>query len=701
MHRHSLDGCRVTPISNYVKAIGVFGVLHREDPKTTACWKNDGFVIKTGLDREGLLQYMLERYDPSPIMNPWSYNTHKKTVKLLKELTSKDRSRYAMYGSALTGMDMVLSKFKMSLGVEKVEKKIVDENKGALLKMCRNYMPDEFIPWLDAVCVIGEKYDFSPILGTGGNDGHYDMAENFAKSIVDALEGDHESSRRLLEASLFGSPTELRKNTNPGHNTEGGGGPNFDHTGKGNTKSMSNPWDNILMMEGMLLFAGNTSRQLSSSTNKAMFPFTAGTSNIGYDTPSMADTGEGKPPESKGEVWVPVWENFAPYPEIRHMFNEGRIQMGKRQARSGTEFARAIMTFGSQRGVSAFQRFCILKRKGKAYLTVSANKIRVEDKPTANLLEDIDGWYDRIDRKIKKMKTPPESLLQLKQKLDGAIMEFCSSKDQRLAGVLVHIGRLERYVSTRKDYQALPYLSRDWLEGAYDGSAEFRLAAAMASIRSEKIGDIRCNLESVTLERGQHKHAQDSTGFVWNEDAGLLRNVAKVIQRRSVDGHVRSAGSLQIEGIIDARIPDVMEFLYGNLDMQKISDLVLPLSMVRIDRGMRRPWGDYRADEEHVVQLPEAYRVIKLIYPPRKEECIPYDTTVLSLLHAGRTGEAFSRATAILRAHGMPPQSNNEENPTTVMPDNVKENLLAALIFPIPVHDRKKMIDYMMGQDGS
>ena len=124
-------------------------------------------------------------------------------------------------------------------------------------------------------------------------------------------------------------------------------------------------------------------------------------------------------------------------------------------------------------------------------------------------------------------------------------------------------------------------MSSDWLDRCYDGTAEFRLAASIASIKpASGVGGMRENLENVVQNKyGEWIVQRDSTPCVWKENDDLLRNMNRVLLRRGVDAKIKSADAIPIGATIPARTDDIAEFLEGGLDMKKIGDLVLPLSL--------------------------------------------------------------------------------------------------------------------------
>ena len=688
---HKLDGCNISPISSYLKALGVLRILSTKDTSITSFWKCDKFTIHTYMTRDEIIRFFLDEYRPTPIVSPWSYNVYQKSSDIISNMAKHNKIRFDAYLKTIHVIDSIIKDMKRICKLSKITKKEMDDNKEMLLCMCRNRLSDDAISWIDAVGIVDiKKVKYAPILGSGGNDGNFNMAENFVKNIDNMLtfrNGDQEKSRALLTASLFGEIAPLASITTMGHNPSGSGGPNFGNGFDG--KKLSNPWDYILMTEGVLLCAGSISKRLSSNRGTAVFPFTASSSTVGYHTASAEDTDEGGEPASKGEIWMPVWEHPTTHAEISHIFAEGRIHLGRKSARTGTEFARAVITLGTDRGIKKFQRYCILKRKGKAYLTVNAGAIHVRARPVAKLLEEIDRWYNHLLKKSRE-KGAPASFIRLVRDLDAQIMKFCTKPtNTNLMQVLISIGHLEKYTSMSKDIMPLNVLSKEWMIGCYDGTAEFRLAASIASMQRNPVMPIRENLEGIDMSKLEFRK---SASYVWNVHDTTLRNMEHVLLRRVLDGNIKSSDIMPLHGYIPAEMHDIMMFLHDKLNLKKIGELVLPLSFINMTGGIDYPWKNMRIDD--YMPLPEPYVLLKLVYPPVPEYNIPNDTAILNLLQAGRSLKAYDRCVYVLRAHGLPPKTSHKtiKSGVRVIPETVRKHIMASLLFPISDASRKSMI---------
>src|SRR5436190_8330344 len=76
-----LAGCAPIPLAHYLKALGVLRlVTEQSDSGATGAWSRNSFLLRSNLDREGLIQFFLRHYRPTPILAPWNGGSgfHKK-----------------------------------------------------------------------------------------------------------------------------------------------------------------------------------------------------------------------------------------------------------------------------------------------------------------------------------------------------------------------------------------------------------------------------------------------------------------------------------------------------------------------------------------------------------------------------------------------------------------------------------------------
>ena len=699
-----LRGCTLEPLMAYLKALGVFRlVAEQKDKEARTWWHNDTFMLRSALDRDGLVDFFLEEYRPTPIVSPWNGGSGfypKDNSKAMDAILELESPRFQLWNEVVS-----IGKGIVSRG-EGIDKKMLKE---WTLAQCRAEFPDGALDWLDATYVLtANGARFPPLLGTGGNDGRLEFSNNFMQNVVSALNIDARRNgasvaRNRLIAALFneGSPELIKKRSTGFYNPGGVGGANA--SVGFNDDALTNPWDYVFMFEGTLLFAGAAARRLSSqASSKSVFPFTVDSSAAGYGTSADSEYGD----SSRAEFWAPLWDQPTNIRELDHLVSEGRAQMGRRQGANGTDFARAVVGLGTERGVRQFQRYGFMVRNGLAYLAAplgrfyTPNHEAPERANLANVLFDLDVWLDSLRRNASGSRAPA-GLGTILRQVDGAIIEFCQRGGPHdLQDVLIAVGRAERWVANsglRENVGPLS-LSREWDSHADDGSAELKLARALASVLYEpaqgerKVGPIRENLEPVApnLRTRRLEWKDDSTSFVWTA-GDPLGNMLAVLERRCLDGRMeglREEGSPPLNAAYSARLKDIVSFLDGGVDTQRVADLALPMSFVRYRHRLE---GEDSQQEEPIsapFDLPAAYAVMKLTLFPGKFECSEFgphvdvvvDPSMLAMLRAGRVTSAYRVASRRLRASGLRPLS---EDPGIRDGSEQGRLLAAALLFPL------------------
>ncbi|MCS6290686.1 MAG: type I-U CRISPR-associated protein Csx17 [Nitrospira sp.] len=688
-HDMELKGCTPEPLMAYLKALGILRLLsEQKDKDARGWWRNDVFWLRAPklfegaaseeAKRNALTKFFLEEYKPTPIVAPWAGGSgffKKDNKKAVEELGKSRTLRVDLYAKTIQIVHKIIKE-------ENVGDKPKDEDKVRLIRRYRRELPNEVVTWMDAAMVLRQDgQGFAPLLGTGGNDGRLDFTQNFMQRIV-AL-GLHKKnaidnkSVVLLKQSLFATPATFDKGSVGQFAPGRAGGPNATQGMEGD--STDNIWDFVLMMEGALLLAGAVVRRFGDVSNsRASFPFTVHSVASGFDSAATKDEAE-----SRGEVWLPLWARPTSTGELRQLFGEGRAQVSGRAARDGTDFARAVAELGVDRGIVRFNRVGFLKRSGKAFFAAPLGRFEVIGRSEVHLLRQIDRWMGdfrwKCARGRDKEEAPKRILLTLNG-IDSAIFEFCKYGGPRLfQEIIIALGQAERELAVtqgqfkRKSVNPISQLSSEWMRAADDGSAEFAAACALVSIHDPevKIGPFRANLESVDWKKRCRAWAERDRAVVWNA-GDLAINLADVLQRRMMDGQRSGCTQLPLTSRLAVSLDIVEAFLAGELDHQRISDLLWGLMLME-DRGHRNQVRQ-RTDDALVVR---AYALLKLLFLPRplfveqqtdgtlfarllrRNETggviIRPESSILPLLRAGRLGEACIIAIRRLRASGLAP----------------------------------------------
>lgn len=760
----SLSGCTPTPLASYLKALGVLRLLSSApnsvdrqavDPQVRGWWANEQFHLMTTLNRDALLTFFLEKYAPSPIIAPWNggsgfYSKDNKEgfEPLSSEIVAK---RFEIISCSIRSASQIIKRVGLT-------KKPDGSAKVKLLELLRSEMPDTALDWIDAALVLaGKKAKYPQLLGTGGNDGRLDFTNNFMQRLVakgglfDASSGaPSEDAAKLLLSSLFDVRTGGLRPLVVGQFAPGpAGGPNAS-TGFGRAGNV-NPWDFVLMLEGSVAFSGSaTRRHQSTSAFGASFPFTVRAVGAGGGSVGVEDE-----QNARAEFWAPLWSKPTRFLEVNALLSEGRAVLNGRTVRDGLDFARAVTGLGTSRGFSQFERFGFFMRSGKAYFATPISRAATERSTGSRLLADLDtgGWLDRV-RQVGRQKEESAAARNAIKQLEDALFELVapSISSIRIERVLVAIGRVAAWLAVSpkgRDTVGMPppMLSSAWVQEGDDGSAEFRVAAALAGLGLP----FGTNAEASDLEQGSHEGSGgdssnrggessdsapdtrqrllavppmamhfapvDEKQFArrrktrrWANDAtsammawgigSLVSNLISVLERRLVDMNMRGLADKPLAGATTAGLVDVATFLSGDFDDSRCSALLRGLiwaNPVRLRRRERKA-GDFTT-------VPFAYSALKPLFVPNEAlrrvgvlasgEQMPVPPGLVARLRVAggdlkgrQTNDAVQSALARTRATGLASPFADALSGARVASSRVgvgvrPDRLAAALLIPI------------------
>ena len=616
--RLTLHGCAPTPLASYLKALGVLRLLSSgannvtgepADAGVRGWWEGERFHLLTTLGRDGITEFFLHGYAPSPVIAPWNGGSGfyaKDNKDGFVPLSADEVAlRFWPFSSAIRAAADTLADLRMTTRPE-------GNDKADLVALLRSRLAESALPWLDAALVLsGDRLTFPQLLGTGGNDGRLDFTNNLMRRLVSAgkATGIFEASsgeprphaRALLDNALWRAPIHDLTRVAVGQFSPGSaGGPNATTGYEGNPAA--NSWDYVFMLEGAATFASAaTRRHQSTEFARASFPFTVGVSGAGWGGVEVADE-----TDARAEFWAPLWTRPTRSSEIEALFGEGRAVMNGRTARDGLEFARSVAALGVSRGFSEFQRYGFFKRAGKNHYAAALGRRDATPSAATKLLADLDRgrWLANVRRVARGGEQPAAAAIRREMKaLEDSLFDLLGPdpSGEPVAATLIAVGRLASWLSTspstREAIPPPPLLSREWLLQADDGTPEFRIAAALASLGipstssrrdTEQQEDARPSgapappmaahfapltngigdgFEARTFFRGRHLRR----GRAWATDGGpptvvwgrgdLVTNMIAVLQRRLVEVPIRGLTDKPLAGATCARLSDIVAFL--------------------------------------------------------------------------------------------------------------------------------------------
>ena len=694
----ALHGCAPTPLASYLKALGVLRLVSSPanhvsdsaaDPHARGWWENECFHLRTTLTRDALLHFFLHDYAPSPIIAPWNGGSgfYSKDNKAGFDplATGQVAGRFARISLAIRYSARTVERLGLAErpeGAAKVE----------LVAALRAELADAALLWLDAVLALsGGSLAYPELLGTGGNDGRLDFTNNFFRRLVsrakpaglfEVSSGEpSKETARLLEDSLFAAPVLGLCSGAIGQFAPGAaGGPNA--TNGYSADSEVNPWDFVLMLEGATAFAGAATRRHqhasggatagTTTRSGASFPFTVRAVGAGWGGVEAADEND-----ARAEFWAPIWTRPARALEIESLLGEGRAVLNERTAKDGLDFARAAASLGVSRGFHQFERFGFLMRAGRTYLATPIGRRLTAPSPGARLVADLDvgGWLDRV-RRVGRNDEEPGAARRAVKRLEDALFGLLAAREasrevERAIVALGHVvGWLALSPSGRKAIATPPpVLSAAWLQHADDGSAEFRVAAALGALglpvvprpaqqadvqesKAASAGDNGTENESTTAretavdprpagasgparssnappmaahfapldERRFFYRGNLSTRRAWSADdapptvvwgAGpLVPNLIAVLERRLVEASIRGLEDKPLSGATAARLADVAAFLSTDFDDARCAALLAGLVWARPAR-LRSA-----SPQPGSAPVPFAYAALKPMFTP-------------------------------------------------------------------------------------
>jgi len=734
VHALCLAGCSPTPLAAYLKGLAVLRlVAEQRDPSARGWWKDEAFWFASSLDWAALVEFFVSEYAPTPILSPWNsgsgfYRREGKskrkdptTGKLVKTgVRDQETTATRTLAELLAATDPRLRRYQecahvaadlvSTLGLEEAPG---EEAKARLVAALRVRLPQTGLSWLDAaVTSTGDAFGWAPLLGTGANDGNEDFGANFLRRLLAlfARGGDGIA----LRGCLYGGPTlgareQVAGQLWPAGNGGANAGPGFDG------EACASEWDYVLALEGAVLLGGTAARRLDGARAAGSFPFAVQVDPIGYPSASY---GERK--ATRFETWMPLWNEPASIDELRRVLAEGRARVDRRDAASSTDVARAMLSLGTSRGLSAFQRTAFVQRNGKMHYGASAGRWQTRETPGPSHLRDISPWLDRL-RDLAMEDGAPARLRVGVTALDEAVLRACREPagTTRWATVLVAAGDCEvglaqsavRGVNLAR--LLVPPLSVKWLRAADDGSPEWRLAVALASqdvalrVRGATIyGSVRAHWLPLDRAfaarrpfgvRSEARFAVQGERLAENPDVvctgdDLDRCCIALLRRRS-----QLASSLAVPGLgmfgragVQAGLADVMGFLRGDVDGRRVLALARPL--MAVDWSATGIPAIAHTPSSEIADA--AYAVLRLVHlsePLRRGADlleVPVDPESFTRLAAGDLGKATAIALRRLRATGLMPVVRAFAGDAAFA-----RRLAASLAFPLRPDDVRRCAD--------
>jgi CRISPR-associated protein Csx17 len=419
------------------------------------------------------------------------------------------------------------------------------------------------------------------------------------EALGEVLLGDRDRAAELLGGALEDAPVKLdrtglahlRRDASPTNSPWGEATP------------LGNPWDLVLSIEGTVALAASASRKLAATTaTRPAAPFTVWPTGAGYGSAATGESG-------RAELWLPLWEGWASFAEITVLAREFRAQVGSgrrlRDALTGLDFARAAGERGVALGLTAFERYALLERAGRSTLAVPAGRVEVGRRPGPKALRGIDRWLRRAIQ-FAAADHAPGGPRRAVERLQRRAYAMASDDDPAsVCAMLEALGEVEASLAvSREAHGSLAPLrgasASAWIDAGDDGSHEFALAVAIASLHDyrrpgrEVLPTVRDYLHGTRRDKSGAPEFDPGRRHVIGA-SDPLTILADLQARRHLDaGRAgRDAGDLPWDGGAPARLDSLRLLASGALDEGRLLALAEGLCALRHDAAdlMPRPGG--------------------------------------------------------------------------------------------------------------
>jgi CRISPR-associated protein Csx17 len=705
IHVHDLNGCAPTPLAHYLKALGILRlVAEQADPQARGWWEGERFRLATILDQPAVETFFLERYEPTPVFNPWGGrsgfypdSSERKARTVLMAIENTADSRFKSYQEVLKVVRQTITE---STGGTKPS----DEDKDRLVLALRRFVRGKSPLWMDAVtAVIGSgdnlEVEQPALFGTGGNEGSGSYTSAYMAAIDQCLlkhAWDHAISK-----VLSGNNDSPRCDWNQS-------------MGQFIPEGAATPWDLLLAFEGACIVRSAVStRNTTASARWMSSPFYVAPTSYGYPSEARMDEyalKNGKELPGRGEQWFPLWSQPTSFEEVSQIFVEGRAATRRGRAMDGWSMVRAITSLGTRQGIREFVRYGYQQRNNLAtHFAVPLGRFRVPERnsPESACLDDLDSgrfpWLPNL-RRAARNKSAPGRLAQAERRLADALFALAQhpSEFPRWQAVLLALAEVEGIQANGSGFEVgpTPRLRPEWVEAADDSSAEFRLALSFALQASAFNRETGMPIDSIRrhwlpLDKEKPwKFATTGTGGQTRLSLGpdvVIRgrngidDAIALVERRLIEAGQRGERRLPLQAAVRAvaHPADLSALIAGAVDMNRT--LSMGRALMALDRELwpqqiiesSRPGQDNWPDDAWLV-----IRLALLPWPLKTSQGgdirIGTDPAIFRRLSSGDAPSAVDLCLRRLRAAGIQ---------TTVRVASVSAETArlwaAALAFPI------------------
>ncbi len=517
-YAYRLKGISDRPMGSYLAALGIMRVIERHvDEKAEFYWQGSDFYISTNdVPESELIERLLASYEAMVAFNPWNKSSgieiNKKTGTLsyvgsIAQIANSKSRRTQKIRELLPEFWQLIDEYKIQGAnfsyPEKAEKL-------SFMQQCISRITHPaWRKWADATVILMEITDkkgatsikpkYPALLGSGGNVGAVDIAENyysavnvlfdpqtgepaanatacFAKAIFGTNSGEVTESKEVKALHLF---------PHQDYKLDFALAKNYDYAPSGGSSASTvNPAMMLLASEGLVTFSGHAAGGGGETdTGKpllgrelAKYSLIVATSGASTDLVSLDER-----KSFAEEYFLPLWTEPQTYDRLQiSLFNSPLTSEAQfflpRQVSDGTDFIQILQEWAIKNKISGkFARYSMLPRKGQSNFAVMLETVHVgAESQRLDLAADLEE-YRRNLRGFAKSDDCPAMVQGSIYHFDRIFGQFIQGKCSH-SDLLMVLGKLApvRWPKSLRYNWVAPLLA----ESNYP---EFRLALSIAS----------------------------------------------------------------------------------------------------------------------------------------------------------------------------------------------------------------------------
>jgi CRISPR-associated protein Csx17 len=435
-HTYQLTGIGDRPMGSYLAALGLMRIIERHvDDKAQFYWQGIDFYINTKVPQSELVEQLLISYEAMVAFNPWNKSSgieiDKKTGALnyvgsIAQIANSESRRTKKIRALLPEFRKLIDEFKIEGTTFSYPEKA---EKLAFIEQCRSRITNpNWREWADATVILMEvtnakqnttsiKPKYPALLGSGGNVGAVDIAENYYSSVgvlFDPQTGEPTANAAAcLTKAIFGiNSSEVTESKevkalhlfpSQDYKLDFALSKNNDYAPSGGSSATTvNPALVLLASEGLSTFSGHASGGGGDTdTGKplmgrelAKYSLAVATSGASTDLVSLDER-----KSFTEEYFLPLWSKPRTYHGLKKnlfespLANEVQFFL-PRQISDGTDFIQVLQEWAVKNKITGkFARYSMLPRKGQSNFAVMLETVDVgADSRRLDLAADLEDY---------------------------------------------------------------------------------------------------------------------------------------------------------------------------------------------------------------------------------------------------------------------------------------------------------------------